>query len=128
MVISADFEKQKQYFDKKYCLCQKVIALLKYCFIAISLYHNIACKNSSSDEGLRTACCFQKLPTPNPNLIVFIFVLPFLCLLAFLLFIFLFFFALRLFLLLLRMFRLRLLVRLFVRACRRTFRFRRTLG
>jgi hypothetical protein len=43
MVISADFEKQKQYFDKK---------ILHYRFIAISLYRNIACQNRSSDEGL----------------------------------------------------------------------------
>jgi hypothetical protein len=46
MVISADFEKQKQYFDKKN------IDLSHYCFIEISLYHNIACQNRSSDEGL----------------------------------------------------------------------------
>jgi hypothetical protein len=39
MVISADFEKQKQYFDKKYCFCQKNIAssILLYLFIAILL-------------------------------------------------------------------------------------------
>ncbi len=42
MVISADFEKQKQYFDKK-----------NYCFVSISLYCNIACKKCSSDEGLK---------------------------------------------------------------------------
>ncbi len=29
----------------------------KYRFIAISLYRNIACKNCSSDEGLRLHCC-----------------------------------------------------------------------
>ncbi len=51
MVISADFEKQKQYFDKKkYCFCQ-----IKYCFINItlSLYRNIAYENRPSDESLR---------------------------------------------------------------------------
>ncbi len=42
MVISADFRKQKQYFVKKSCFCQK----------KLSLYRNIACKNCSSDEGL----------------------------------------------------------------------------
>ncbi len=47
MVISADFEKQKQYFDKKN------IALSHYGFIAISFYRNIACQNCSSDEDLR---------------------------------------------------------------------------
>jgi hypothetical protein len=49
MVISADFEKQKQYFDKKILLLSK-----KYCFIniALSLYLNIACKNFSADESL----------------------------------------------------------------------------
>jgi hypothetical protein len=47
MDISADFEKPKQYFDKKN------IALLHYCFIAISLYRNIACQNCLSDESLR---------------------------------------------------------------------------
>ncbi len=46
MVISADFEKQKQYFDKKN------IALSHYHFITISFYSNIACQNRSSDEGL----------------------------------------------------------------------------
>jgi hypothetical protein len=46
MVISADFKKQKQYFDKKN------IALLHYRFIAISFYYNIACQNRLSDEGL----------------------------------------------------------------------------
>jgi hypothetical protein len=43
MVISADFEKQKQYFVKKKLLLSK----------KLSLYRNIACKNCSSDEGLR---------------------------------------------------------------------------
>jgi hypothetical protein len=47
MVISADFEKQKQYFVKK------IFALLQYRFIAISLYRNIGCKNCSSDKGLK---------------------------------------------------------------------------
>ena len=42
MVISADFEKQNQYFVKK-----------NYCFVTISLYRNMACKKCSSDEGLR---------------------------------------------------------------------------
>jgi hypothetical protein len=37
MVISADFEKLKQYFDKKN------IALLRYRFNAILLYCNIDC-------------------------------------------------------------------------------------
>ncbi len=40
MVILADFEKQQQYFDKKYYL------------IKIVQYYNIACENRSSDEGL----------------------------------------------------------------------------
>jgi hypothetical protein len=43
MVISADFEKQKQYFVKKMLLLSK----------KLSLYRNIACKNCSSDEGLK---------------------------------------------------------------------------
>ncbi len=47
LVISADFEKQKQYFD------QKNIALSIYCNIALSFYHNISYENRSSDEGLR---------------------------------------------------------------------------
>jgi hypothetical protein len=39
MVISADFEKQKQYFDKKILLLSKNIAssILVYLFIAILL-------------------------------------------------------------------------------------------
>ncbi len=44
MVISADFEKQKQYFD------QKNVALLIYCKIALSFYRNF--ETRSSDEGL----------------------------------------------------------------------------
>jgi hypothetical protein len=36
MVISADFEKQKQYFDQEN--------------IALSFYRNIACQNRPSDE------------------------------------------------------------------------------
>jgi hypothetical protein len=40
MVISADFEKQKQYSVKKVLLLSK-----KYHFVAISLYRNIAYKN-----------------------------------------------------------------------------------
>jgi hypothetical protein len=55
MVISADFEKQKQYFDKK-----------KYRFMAISLYRNIACQNCSTDKGFtdkqnakQSICFFQ---------------------------------------------------------------------
>ncbi len=46
MVISTDFEKQKQYFD------QKNIALSIYCNIALSFYQYIACENLLSDEGL----------------------------------------------------------------------------
>ncbi len=42
MVISADFEKQKQYFVKKLSLCWN-IALLQYRFT----------KNYLSDEGLK---------------------------------------------------------------------------
>ncbi len=48
MIISADFEKQKQYFDKK--LLYRTIALSQYFF-----YRNIACQNRSSDEGLNVA-------------------------------------------------------------------------
>ncbi len=44
MVISADFEKQKQYFDPKN-------ALSIYFNIALSFYHNIASENRSSDKG-----------------------------------------------------------------------------
>jgi hypothetical protein len=47
MVISADFEKQKQYFD------QKNIALSIYCNIGLPFYRNIACETRSFDEGLR---------------------------------------------------------------------------
>jgi hypothetical protein len=43
MVISADFEKQKKYFVKKKLLLSN----------KLSLYHNIACKNCSSDKGLK---------------------------------------------------------------------------
>jgi hypothetical protein len=42
MVISSDFEKQKQYFDQEN--------------IALSFYLNIACENFPSDEGLN--CTF----------------------------------------------------------------------
>jgi hypothetical protein len=47
MVISADFKKQQQYFDKKN------IALSKYGNIALSFYRNIVCENRPSDAGLR---------------------------------------------------------------------------
>jgi hypothetical protein len=47
MVVSADFEKQQQYFDKKN------IALSKYCNIALSFYRNIARENCPSDEDLK---------------------------------------------------------------------------
>jgi hypothetical protein len=46
MVVSADFEKPKQYFSKKN------IALSKSCNIALSFYRNIACENRLSDKGL----------------------------------------------------------------------------
>ncbi len=58
MVISADFEKQKQYFDKKN------IALSHYRFITIYFYHNIACQNPSSNEGLKAAAL--KLAADRP--------------------------------------------------------------
>jgi hypothetical protein len=54
MVISADFENQKQYFDKKY------IALSHYRFIAISLYCNIACQKRLT-RALEQACQTQTL-------------------------------------------------------------------
>jgi hypothetical protein len=57
MVISADFEKQKQYFN------QKNIALSIYCNIALSFYHNIACENRSSDKGLREHIGSNKIYT-----------------------------------------------------------------
>jgi hypothetical protein len=38
MVISADFEKQKQYFDKKNIAFVKKILLHQYCFIFLSQY------------------------------------------------------------------------------------------
>jgi hypothetical protein len=38
VVVLADFENQQQYFDKQN--------------IALSFYHNIACENRPSDEGL----------------------------------------------------------------------------
>jgi hypothetical protein len=37
MVISADFEKQKQHFVKKIVFIKKIIALLQYRFITILL-------------------------------------------------------------------------------------------
>jgi hypothetical protein len=39
MVISADFERQKKYFEKKNCFCQKNIAssILLHLFITILL-------------------------------------------------------------------------------------------
>jgi hypothetical protein len=47
MAISADFEKQQQYFGKKY------IFLFQYLFIVISFYRNIACENCPFDKSLK---------------------------------------------------------------------------
>ncbi len=57
MVISADFEKQKQYFVKKN------IAFIKnnYRFVAILLFHDIASKHCTSDKGLMLINFFHRL-------------------------------------------------------------------
>jgi hypothetical protein len=46
MVVSADFEKQRQYFDKK------IVVLSLYRFIAILLYRNLGRQNCPCEESL----------------------------------------------------------------------------
>ncbi len=50
MVISADFEKQKQYFVKKY---RKNMVLSPYLFMVICFYRNMARENRSCAESLK---------------------------------------------------------------------------
>jgi hypothetical protein len=45
LIISADFEKQQQYFEKN-------IALSIYYNIALSFQQNIACENHCSEKGI----------------------------------------------------------------------------
>jgi hypothetical protein len=55
MVISADFEKQKQYFEKNIAL-----SMSHYFF-----YRSIACENLPSDDGLNEIEVFSFKETDN---------------------------------------------------------------
>jgi hypothetical protein len=61
MVISADFEKQKQYFIKKnIAFVKKNMVLLPYLFMVICFYRNMARKNRSCAKSLYVITLLQE--------------------------------------------------------------------
>jgi hypothetical protein len=68
MVISADFEKQKQYFDKKKILLLskniafvKKILLYQYCFISLSQYCLQNCDKKTFFQQYFSSSCELKI-------------------------------------------------------------------